>query len=174
MVNVLPVWFPTNRQTYIAPYVRRACLPRSPNEEVTPPRREGKRADPSFGWLQRESKSKTLGHFRGLLGPPVVPFSPLLWAEGSPTKIDDRKKKRGTLILTSLLDLARLAFIELSLVWCQRASSMGGAGSAREIGLFPLQTYGCTRPSEKGHCLSLSSLDAKPPDAAIQWISKRS
>ena len=36
-----------------------------------------------------------------LLGPPVVPFYPCL-AEGSPTKIDYRKK--GTLILSSLLE----------------------------------------------------------------------
>ena len=36
-----------------------------------------------------------------LLGPPpVVPFCPL----GSPTKIDYRKRKSGTLILTSLLE----------------------------------------------------------------------
>ena len=41
-----------------------------------------------------------------LLGPPVVPFYPFL-VEGSLTKKDYRKK--GTLILTSLLeDLARL------------------------------------------------------------------
>ena len=36
-----------------------------------------------------------------LLGPPVVPFCPFL-GEGSPTKIDYRKK--GTLILTSVLE----------------------------------------------------------------------
>ena len=36
-----------------------------------------------------------------LLGPPVVPFKPFL-VEGSPTQIDYRKK--GTLILTSLLE----------------------------------------------------------------------
>ena len=36
-----------------------------------------------------------------LLGPPVVPCYPFL-GEGSPTKIDYRKK--GTLILTSLLE----------------------------------------------------------------------
>ena len=35
------------------------------------------------------------------LGPPVVPFCRFL-GEGSPTKIDGRKK--GTLILTSLLE----------------------------------------------------------------------
>ena len=35
------------------------------------------------------------------LGPPVVPFNPFL-GEGSPTKIDCKKK--GTLILTSLLE----------------------------------------------------------------------
>ena len=35
------------------------------------------------------------------LGPPVVPFCPFL-GEGSPSKIDYRKK--GTLILTSLLE----------------------------------------------------------------------
>ena len=34
-----------------------------------------------------------------LLGPLVVPFLTPLWGEGSPTKIDYRKK--GTLILTS-------------------------------------------------------------------------
>ena len=37
---------------------------------------------------------------RPKLGPPAVPFCPL-WGEGSPAKIDYRKK--GTLILTSLL-----------------------------------------------------------------------
>ena len=37
-----------------------------------------------------------------LLGPPVVPCYPFL-GEGSPTKIDYRKKV-GTLILTSLLE----------------------------------------------------------------------
>ena len=34
--------------------------------------------------------------------PRIVPFSPLFFGEGSRTKIDDRKK--GTLILTSLLE----------------------------------------------------------------------
>ena len=43
---------------------------------------------------------------RSLLGPPVVPFYPF-WGEGSPTKIDYRKK--GTLILTSLEDLVFVA-----------------------------------------------------------------
>ena len=37
----------------------------------------------------------------GFLGPPEVPFYPFL-GEGSPTNIDYRKK--GTLILTSLLE----------------------------------------------------------------------
>ena len=38
------------------------------------------------------------------LGRPVVPtLSPLFWGEGSP-KIDDRKKKRYQLILTSPLE----------------------------------------------------------------------
>ena len=36
------------------------------------------------------------------LGPPIVPFSPLFWGAGFPTKIDYRKK--GSLILTSLLE----------------------------------------------------------------------
>ena len=36
------------------------------------------------------------------LGPPVVPFSPLFLRQGSPTKMDYRKK--GTLILTSMLE----------------------------------------------------------------------
>ena len=40
------------------------------------------------------------GHIHSL-GPPVVPFTPFL-GEGSPTKIDYRKK--GTLILNSLLE----------------------------------------------------------------------
>ena len=37
-----------------------------------------------------------------LLGPPLVPFSRFFLGEGSTTKIDYRKK--GTLILTSLLE----------------------------------------------------------------------
>ena len=45
------------------------------------------------------------------LGPPVVPFLTLFMGEGSPTKIDYRKK--GALILTSLLqDLANLKFLK--------------------------------------------------------------
>ena len=60
------------------------------------------------------TKSIELGHHRPpcwdkhtrtkydyMLGPPVVPFPPSL-GEGSPTKTDYRKK--GTLILTSLLE----------------------------------------------------------------------
>ena len=41
------------------------------------------------------------GRLRLNLGPPVVPFYPF-WGEGSPTKIDYRKK--GTLILSSLVE----------------------------------------------------------------------
>ena len=40
--------------------------------------------------------------FGGCLGPPVVPFLTPFLREGSPTKTDYRKK--GTLVLTSLLD----------------------------------------------------------------------
>ena len=44
----------------------------------------------------------------GQLGPPVVPFYPIL-GEGPPTAIDCRKK--GTLILTSLLeDLGKIDY----------------------------------------------------------------
>ena len=52
-----------------------------------------------------------------LLGPPVVPFYPFL-GEGSPTKIDYRKK--GTLILTSLLE---------DLVWESVAGQLAGCHS---------------------------------------------
>ena len=46
------------------------------------------------------------------LGPPVVPFSTPFLREGSPTKIDYRKK--GTLILASLLeDLVLLPVLDL-------------------------------------------------------------
>ena len=65
----------------------------------------------SLGWV------RLLG-FRvsTFLGPPVVPFSPLFRGEGSPTKIDDRKKS-GTLILTSLLeDLVEFGRITLGTV----------------------------------------------------------
>ena len=49
--------------------------------------------------------------FGGQLGPPVVrPFTVSSLGEGSPTKIDDRKK--GTLILTTLLeDLGRVSLL---------------------------------------------------------------
>ena len=40
--------------------------------------------------------------FHGILGPPVVPFYSFFWGGGFPTKINYRKK--GTLILTSLLE----------------------------------------------------------------------
>ena len=36
------------------------------------------------GWVERAAK---------ILGPPVVPFSPLFWGEGSPTKIDKTEKQ---------------------------------------------------------------------------------
>ena len=52
------------------------------------------------GMLPAWTKPGTLVH---VLGPPVVPFSPLFGWEGFPTKIDYRKKS-GTLILTSLLE----------------------------------------------------------------------
>ena len=45
-----------------------------------------------------------VGFFVGwFLGPPVVPLYPV-FGEGSPTKINYRKKKQGTLILTSPLE----------------------------------------------------------------------
>ena len=58
-------------------------------EEHRPARGRGGKSDPS---------NLVGGH---ILGPPVVPFYPFL-GEGSPAKIDYRKK--GTLILTSLLE----------------------------------------------------------------------
>ena len=48
------------------------------------------------------------------LGPSVVPFSPLFWLGGFPTKIDKKKSWQCTLILTSLLDLGLPALAEKS------------------------------------------------------------
>ena len=51
-------------------------------------------------WDAKRIKLRTV---KLALGPPVVPFYPFL-GEGSPTKIDYRKKRVHTLILTSLLE----------------------------------------------------------------------
>ena len=64
------------------------------------------------------TKSDELRLYGACLGPPVVlvPFYNLLLGEGSPTKVDNRKKQ-GTLFLTSLLEnlvVLRMAFLRLS------------------------------------------------------------
>ena len=55
-------------------------------------------------WLRNQwcPPGETNWHSFVGLGPPVVPFYPLLLGEGSPTKMDYRKK--GTLILSSVLE----------------------------------------------------------------------
>ena len=61
---------------------------------------EEKRASAGRERIRRNALGVSAGLFL-TLGPPVVPFEPFL-GEGSPTKIEDRKK--GALVLTSLLE----------------------------------------------------------------------
>ena len=73
------------------------------------------------------------GNSNDFLGPSVVPFYPFL-GEGSPTKIDHRKK--GTLILTSLLE--DLASAQIFLLLVQRATTFPESSS--QIEAFAVKT----------------------------------
>ena len=56
-----------------------------------------------FYGISRWREFPAIQGFQNCLGPPVAPFNPFVWGEGSPNK-STTKKKVGTLILTSLLE----------------------------------------------------------------------